>query len=292
MIWKFNKRFNNALVIDRKNFRFRKRRINALCRIYGYYIWTFFTPVRMGWYHQGGFRYNEKWEKVNIWTVVSYGIVIYLMMNKVAGWWVLLGILPNANLFATNSFLQDRYLYFGSIGIAVLLAPFLYQYPILLIIALTFYGTRAYMYSRQMQNDEAMYRENWRNHPNSDYAVNNLSFFLIHQKRFEEARVIIMRGLKINQRNKMLWYNLGVTWVSTGNLHTDGGKFRFLRAVDCWKKALEIEPRWNKPAEDLKNLIEFLIANKVITPNPKEGAKGPMIDIPMIKGLNVRPAEK
>lgn len=284
--WKFKMRFSKALVIDRENFKWHKRRINNLVRVYAYYVWTLFVPVRMGWYHQAGFRYNNKWDKFNIWTLCGYIIVFLLIKQGFFGWWFLLGLLPNMNVYVTNSFLQDRYLYFGSMGLAVIIAPLLYHYPMLAIIALTFYGTRAYMFSRQMINDETMYRENWRNHPNSDYAVNNLSFFLIQQKRHDEARVMILRALTFARDNKMLWYNLGVTWVAQGNLGSDEGKFRFLRAVDAWKMCLQIEPRWRKPAEDLEKLITFLIENKVITMNKDESNPNiAQIDIPMLGSL-------
>lgn len=138
------------------------------------------------------------------------------------------------------------------------------------------------MYSRHMKDDERMYRENWRNHPRSDHAINNLAFFLIRQKRYEEARAIIWRGLNIDRSNKMLWYNLGVTWASTGNLQTEEGKFRFLRAIDCWKKALAIEPRWKKPLDDMTKLTKFLEEQKIITRDPAQSNKaGPTIDIPV-----------
>jgi Tfp pilus assembly protein PilF len=153
---------------------------------------------------------------------------------------------------------------------------------------MSFYITRAYMYSRHLINDEEMYRENWRNHPNSDYAINNLSYFLIQQQRFDEARVVIMRGLAIDKTNKMLWYNLGVSWAAQGHFNNDEGKFRFLRALDCWKTALQIEPRWNRPAEDLKKLVKILVENKVLTLDQKEAAdptKGMTITLPNIIGL-------
>lgn len=284
--WKFKMRFSKALVIDRENFKWHRRRINNLVRVYAYYVWTLFVPVRMGWYHQAGFRYNNKWDKFNIWTLCGYIIVFLLIRQGFFGWWFLLGLLPNMNVYVTNSFLQDRYLYFGSIGLAAIMAPLLYHCPMLTIMALTFYGARAYMFSRQMYNDETMYRENWRNHPNSDYAVNNLSFFLIQQKRFDEARVIILRALTFARDNKMLWYNLGVTWAAQGNLGSDEGKFRFLRAVDAWKMCLQIEPRWRKPAEDLEKLITFLMENKVITLNKDDANPNlPQIDIPMLGSL-------
>lgn len=290
VLWKFHKRFTSALVIDRENFRFKARRIFTIIRIYGYYMWTFFVPVRMGWYHQAGFRYNEKWEKFNIWTLASLASCGIMATQGWQGVWWFAGILPNANLFATNSFVQERYLYFGSIGLCVAIAPFLHANPSLLLVAVTFYAVRAYMYSRNFKDDEGLYRENWRNHPKSDYAVNNLAYFLIQQHRYEEARVIILRGINMNDRNKMLWYNLGVTWAAQGNLNNDEGKFRFLRAVDCWKMALQIEPRWKKPSDDLQRMIQFLLDNKVISMNAGKGeASGANIDIPVdvtkIKGL-------
>jgi len=284
VLWKFNKRFTRGLVIDRDNFAWKTRKINTLVKVMSYYIWTIFTPVRMGWYHQAGFRYNEKWEKFNYLSLLSYAIIACLFFSGLGGWWYILGILPNSNVYATNSFLQDRYTYFASIGIAILLAPILQEYPILFYVAMTFYVTRSYMYSRHMKNDEKMYRENWRNHPKSDYAINNLCYFLIQQLRYDEARVIVERGLHINDRNKMLWYNLGITYAAQGNFANDEGKFKFIKALDCWKKCLEIEPRWAKPANDLKKLIKLLVDNKVLTLNPKEG-EGFSVSVPPIIGM-------
>lgn len=286
IIWKFNKRFTKALVIDRENFKLKARKLNTFSRIVAYYVWTLFVPVRMGWYHQAGFRYNDRWEKFNIWTLIGVCLIGFLIFKRLPGVWFLLGILPNSNLYATNSFLQDRYLYFCSVGIALIVAPLLVQYPVLFYCVMTFYITRSYMYSRHLINDEAMYRENWRNHPNSDYAINNLSYFLIQQHRYDEARVVVMQGISINRLNKMLWYNLGVTWAAQGNFGSDEGKFRFLRAIDCWKMALQIEPRWAKPAEDLKKLIKILVDNKVLTLEKNDAAPGGMtISMPTIVGV-------
>lgn len=285
VLWKFQKRFSKSLVIDKENFRFKLRKFNTLVRVVLYYCFCLFVPTKMGWYHQAGFRYNRAWEKFNIWALVGYifvGALIYYA--RFPGWWFLLFILPSTNLYATNSFVQDRYLYFASFGIALIVVPFLLQYPILFYCVLTFYGVRAYMYSRQLLNDESMYRENWRNHPQSDYAVNNLSYFLIQQKRYEEARVIILRGIELNKSNKMLWYNLGITWAATGHFNSDEGKFRFLRALDCWKMTLQIEPRWEKPANDIKKLVKILVEKKVLTVNVKDSV-GPVVEIPALTGL-------
>lgn len=286
VIWKFQKRFTKGLVIDRDNFAFRKRKFNTFARVVAYYIWCLFVPVRMGWYHQAGFRYNDKWEKFNYLTLCGYALIGALVFYfKVPGWIFLLGLLPVCNLYATNSFLQDRYLYVSSIGIAVIVAPYLAQYPALFWIATTFYVTRSYMYSRQLKDDESLYRENWRNHPQSDYAVNNLSYFLIQQRRYDEAQVVIERGLVINRSNKMLWYNLGITFASRGNVTTDEGKWKFIRALECWKTCLAIEPRWTKPAEDLKKLIKILVDHKIITLNAKEGVQGMSVSVPNLKGM-------
>lgn len=287
ILWKFNKRFTKALVLDRENFKFSWKKINTFARIILYYIWCFFVPVRMGWYHQAGFRYNKLWEKINYLTIVGFIVIVYFLIKPgIPGWWIILGLLPNSNLYATNSFLQDRYLYFGMIGLSILIAPYLLINSTILICAITFYVTRSYMYSRHLINDEEMYRENWRNHPYSDYAINNLSYFLIQQKRHEEARSIILRGIEISRLNKMLWYNLGVTWAAQGHFNSDEGKFRFLRAIDCWKMALQLEPRWAKPAEDMKKLIQILIDNKVLTIHKEDSIEGVSLEIPPISGIN------
>lgn len=283
LIWKFNKRFTKGLVIDRENFKFRPRKINVFAKMILYYTWTLFVPVRMGWYHQAGFRYNEKWEKFNYLTLVGYIMLIALVFYfKLPGWIFLFGLIPVSNIFATNSFLQDRYLYFASIGIAMIVSSFMNEW--IFIALMTFYITRTYMYSRHLKDDEKLYRENWRNHPKSDYAINNLSYFLIQQKRYEEARVVIERGLNIDQGNKMLWYNLGITHAAQGHFNNDEGKFKFIKALDCWKTCLRIEPRWTKPANDLKSLIKLLIEKKVLTLNQGE-SNGASIDLPNLVGV-------
>lgn len=287
IIWKFNRRFTAGLIIDRENFNFRIRKVNTFMRIIIYYIWTLFVPVRMGWYHQAGFRYNDKWEKFNYLTLIGYiTFFVLIFYFKIAGLWYLFCLFPNSNVYATNSFLQDRYTYFCSIGIAIIIAPLLSTYPALFYCAMTFYISRTYVYSRQLKDDESLYRENWRNHKNSDYAINNLSYFLIQQRRYEEARVVILRGLSIDGTNKMLWYNLGITNAAEGHFQTDEGKFKFMRALECWKKCLEIEPRWAKPAEDLKKLIKLLVDNKVITMNKDESSPhGISISVPNLAGM-------
>lgn len=285
ILWKFHKRFTVGLVLDRENFHFHKRKINALVRIYLYYLWTIIVPIRMGWYHQAGFRFNEKWCKINIYTVLAYIWVIWLMRQGTWGWWFILGVLPNANLFATNSFIQDRYIYFGSIALFVIAAPLFYNNPALLYIAATFYITRTYMHTRHLIDDERMYLENCRLHPHGGYAYNNLAFFLIQEKRLEEARVWCLKGIMSEPDSKMLWYNLGCTWAGMGHFNNDEGKSNFLKAVDCWKRCLQLEPRWRKPAEDLKTLLNLLIEKKVVTPNKNEGIPGAEITIPFLGDL-------
>ena len=290
LCWKFHKRFMNGLVIDRDNFNLKLRKANVFARIYIYYIFTLFVPTKMGWYHQAGFRYNQSWEKFNYITFSGY-LLIGIMFWKfpLAATWFILGLIPNSNVYSTNSFLQDRYLYFSSIGIAILVAPYLVAHPALFYCAITFYATRAYMYSRCMKDDEKLYRENWRNHPKSDYAINNLSYFLLQHRRYDEARVVIDYGLNVNPQNRMLWYNLGITHMSQGNFSNDEGKYRFIKALDCFKTALRIEPRWAKPAESMKNLIQILVDKKVITFNPQEALGGTNGNAEQVK--EAKPAE-
>jgi hypothetical protein len=287
--WKFYQRFTRALVIDRENFHFRTRRFNTIARIFAYYVGAFILPVKMGWYHTAGFRYNEKWELFNVFALIGYLIIFLCIKQGWPGWWFILCLLPNANINATNSFVQDRYLYTASFGLTLIAAQFLTNIPHEIVFCMvTAYAVKAYMFSRTMINDEELYRENWRNHPGSDYAVNNLSYFLIQQSRYDEARVVIHRGLEVKRDNKMLWYNLGITWAAQGNFRNDEGKFRFLRALDCWKMCLQIEPRWAKPAEDIKKIVNLMIENKVLSLQPQEGVPGGMVvDLPNLKGLGV-----
>lgn len=281
ILWKFKRRFTTSLVLDRENFRFRKRRLFALAKIYGYYLLSLVYPYKMGWYHQCGFKYNQKWEKFNYATLLSIIALLFIAQNDWRGWWFILGILPNANLFATNSFIQDRYVYFGSIGFFILLTPLLIHYEPIYFLILGAFMLRSFEYSTKLSNDESLYRENIRNHPYSDFAYNNLAYFLIQQHKYEEAKLVIFKGLEFAKDNKMLWYNLAICWASTGNLGSEEGRYRFLRSVECWKMALQLEPRWEKPAEDLKKMIKFLADNKVITTDKAEALPDAELQVPV-----------
>lgn len=284
VLWKFKKRFSvNALVMDRRNFHFRPRRFNNIVRVFVYYLASLCFPVTMGWYHDAGFGYNEKWDGFNIWAVIGYAVVIFIATQGYPGAWFLLGLLPQMNIFATNSYVQDRYLYFASMGLSIMLAPFFVQYPVLFVAACAIYMSKSYTYSRHMINDEQLYRENWRNHPRSEWAINNLAFFVIQKRGYEEARAYIDRGLAINKGNKMLWYNLGITWAATAHFQSQEGIQRFFRAMECWKKALQIEPRWKKPMEDLQKVVKILVDNKIVTLDKNLAAPGmPAIHAPLL----------
>jgi len=237
----------------------------------------------MGWYHDVGFGYNEKWDGFNIWAVIGYATIAFIMTQGFFGWWFLLGLLPQVNILVTNSYVQDRYLYFGSMGLALMTAPYLMQYPVLFVAIAAIFASKAYTYTRHMIDDEHLYRENWRNHKNADYAINNLSFFLIQNRRYEEARSYCQRALEMNKENKLVWYNLGVTYAATGNVNTEEGVQRFFRAMDCWKRALQIEPRWKKPAEDIQKIIKILMENKILTTDKNMALPGmPAIHTPIL----------
>lgn len=292
LIWKFNARFTKGLIVDRDNFKPKLRKLNTFARMTTYYIYCLFFPGKMGWYHQAGFRYNQLWEKFNYLTFIGYIILGFMVYSGIPGWWFILGFLPNSNIYATNSFLQDRYLYFCSVGAALIVSPILATYPEIFYCAITFYITRSYMYSKCLVNDEQLYRENWRNHPKSDFCINNLSYFLIQQRRYDEARVVIEQGLNINNSNRMLWYNLGITYAAQGHFGNDEGKFKFLKALECWKTCLHLEPRWIKPTNDLRNLIKMLLDHKVITQEKGDSANGMQITIPNLIGIKEMLDEK
>lgn len=287
ILWKFTRRFaQNALALDRENFHFRYKRFNCLARLLAYYTASLLFPVKMGWYHEAGFRYNKKWDGFNIWALAGYALAFWLCWAKwPQGSWYLLALLPNMNLFATNSFIQDRYVYFASMGLAWLGAEYLALYPMVIIAIAAIYASKTYGYTRHMVDDEHLYRENWRNHPASDYALNNLGFFTIQKRQYDEARCYTLRGLAIDRENRLLWYNLGITWAAKGHLGNDEGRLNFMRAIDCWKMCLQIEPRWAKPAEDMNKLIQYLVNNKVLTLQPQEAAsKTPVITAPNMEG--------
>lgn len=281
--WKFSKRFAiNALVMDRKNFHWRMRRLNNIARVYVYYIVQFLFPTKMGWYHQDGFCYNEKWDGFNVWALVGYISVFFLVQNPF-GLLFLLGMLPYVNILATNSYIQDRYLYFGGIGLSIILTPLLLKHPIIFVIIVTLYCYKSYSYSRRMLNDETLYMENIRNHPKSDYAVNNYGFFLIQARKYEEARSMLQHGLEINKDNKLIWYNIGVTWAASGSLNSEEGIQRFFRAMECFKRALQIEPRWKKPMEDIQKVVKVLVDNKILTLDKNQAIPNmPAIHTPLL----------
>jgi len=91
---------------------------------------------------------------------------------------------------------------------------------------------------------------------------------------------VVERGLTINPNNKMLWYNLGITYTAQGHFANEEGKLKLIRAIQAFNKCLKIEPRWEKPMKDLQKIIPKMIEMGVLVPNTSSEKGGMVVDIP------------
>lgn len=73
-------------------------------------------------------------------------------------------------------------------------------------------------------------------------ALNNQAILLSQESKYNEAIACLKRALVLDQKNELLWYNLGITYRDTGNLE---------KTKNCLKTAHQLNPDDQDVLEEL-----------------------------------------
>lgn len=221
----------------------------AILQTFARYGWHVLFPFQLSPYYDLGAELKE----VNVgfvlslaWLVGFVSIVIYAFKRfslvAVSLLLFLLQLLPVLNLLPHPIWVADRYLYFASFFLLWPLAlgglklkerfPAAGRYVLVILVALL--AGITWKQSLVWQSSETLWKEVLQRYPDSTLAHLNLGDLYRNQERFDEAELLLERGLALEPKNPKLLGNLGAVLV---------GKKEYERALRILEDSLRIQPR-------------------------------------------------
>lgn len=145
----------------------RPRKLILLFKTYGYYFWSCFFPVKIGFYHNAvtkiGITKNYNEQVYNLDKHFYLGVLaVYLVItNMIFNWnpairglvWFSICILPFCNLFTISQPIGFRYSYYANIGLMYFLAMNIINYPWAIGVFLGAYIMKLWTYMPAYKDD-------------------------------------------------------------------------------------------------------------------------------------------
>ena len=178
--------------------------------------------------------------------------------------WFFIALLPVSNIFPINEYyLYERWLYFPSIGIFLLLAErihFIYQikkfriFSIFLVIGLlAFYASLTVRQNRYWKEPITFYQRNLKYAPENWRFYHELGAEYMHTGKIPEAITLYQQALKINPNLSGTYYNLGNAYWAVRETSP---------AIASYRRALEIDPHYAEAYINLGNIYYSLGKNE------------------------------
>lgn len=227
----------------------------------GYYTQLCIFPKRMGLYHTYGFHYDENLEKED--KMFWMGFVLFLTMIwmffsgsfliRFGILWYLSYMVIFLNWITIHQFVTERYCYIGNIGLCLILAGVLVNFPVVFALVCGLHIMRTWAHLPTFLNEVAFYQSNIWNFPDSEVAFANLGVTYLNCGLVGSAMDMWTISSKINSQYDVAWYNLHSTVKQRGDL---------LRAKEYLTKAVSsplchFKEMWGKELETLEKEISF-----------------------------------
>jgi tetratricopeptide (TPR) repeat protein len=204
---------------------FTLRKIPVMTKVLAYYMRINLFPNKLSFFREYGRQYtNDKGVKEQLesynarfWYSLA-GIVAFVAV----GWqfsplgvaWFVVTLLPFTQFKILGQFIAERYLYLPQLGIYMIIAGALGQYPIAMAIILTAYIYRTHIYIPSFRKIETLYKNGIVNYPKcvSNYA--NLGERYLHRGQTHRARRLLEHGLTLEPKSFLCHCNLAAYWIS------------------------------------------------------------------------------
>lgn len=227
-----------------------------------YYTRLCFFPKRMGLYHIYGYLQTPEmlkedrifWQGFILAIVMGLGLYYGNAVVRFGILWWLTYILIFLNWITIHQFVTERYCYIANIGLCLLLAYALQNYPIVLAFVVGLYMMRIWVHLPTYEDEVPFYQSNIWNFPASEVAFANLGVVYIKRGLIGSAMDMWAISLKINKDYDVAFYNISSTLKSRGQLQ---------QAYDNLKKAVNsptchFKELWSKELQALAHEIEYV----------------------------------
>ncbi len=218
------------------------RKLAVMPKVVAYYIQIALVPNQLCFFRQFGFEYSKDSKTKK--EMDSFNFEFYLsaalcIVFAVAGWtispfgtlWFFMMILPFSQFKMLGQFIAERYSYLPNVGIAIILATALKEYPYLLTVLVSLYAYRTHMYIPAYRHMRDLYLDGIRNYPECVTNYANLAELYLQSNEPLKAYQTLEQGFKLQADCFLLHCNMAAYWIQVNNLQ---------RALVHSKRAVEV----------------------------------------------------
>lgn len=229
---------------------FNLRKFVVMFKTLWYYVKLLPFPLHLGLYHEFGYHYDEKMERVDgnfLCGFISVCLLGYLawqgpFLVTFSIIWMVVYWLIFSNAITANQFVVERYVYFPCLGFSILFAYIFKDYPILFWFIAGMYMARTMLHLWTFKSHKDFYWSNWLNFRNSEVALGNLGVCYVNEGKTGTAIDTWTQASNINPFYDVSWYNLYSIFKSHGLL-LEAKKF----LESCLKsKTVHFRDQWEK----------------------------------------------
>jgi hypothetical protein len=227
-----------------------------------YYTRLCVFPKRMGLYHTFNYHYSESTEKEDKWFWFGF---LLLLLFGVGFWfggyavrfailWYFAYVFIFLNWITIHQFVSERYVYIPVIGICLLMALALQNYPIVFAFITGLYLMRTWVHLPTYQDEVLYYQSNIWNFPDSEVAFSNLGVTYLKLNLYGSAMDMWAISVKINPNYDVGYYNMSSVMRQKGDLVR--AREYLLKAVSS--PACHFKETWDKELIQLDHELAYI----------------------------------
>jgi protein O-mannosyl-transferase len=246
-----------------KGTKFNLRKPIVALKTLAYYTQLCLFPAHMGIYHKWGYHYDKDMEKEDSMFYLGFllfiGLVwLFIVGNPIVRFgliWYFSFLFIFLNWITIHQFVSERYCYIANIGLCIILANYLYPYPVVGAFILGLYLMRTWQHLPTYCEETRFYMSNIWNFPDSEVSMANLGVILMRAGLQGMAMDYWSAAIKINPDYDVPYYNL----YSTQKLKGDfvNARKNLIGAINT--PTCHFRDMWTK---ELANFDKELIQNK------------------------------
>ena len=254
-------------------------KIIVAIKTYAYYTLLCFFPKRLGLYHTYEYHYSEKTEKEDrmFWLGFLFLIITGLLwyygdyIIRFAILWYIAYLFIFLNWITIHQFVSERYCYIPVIGICILSAYALQNFPILFALIVGLLLMRTWMHLPTYNDEVMFYQSNIWNHPNSEVAFTNLGVVYMRLNLIGSAIDMWEISTRINPDYDVGYYNVHSTLKGKGDLiHARENLIKALNSKQC-----HFKEAWTKELGELDHEIQYVNEINILSKQLAELEKDP-----------------
>lgn len=202
------------------------RRFFVVIKTIWYYLKMIVFPKRLGLFHTFGYHFEDpiNYADRSFWlgivSLVALSFLAYFSEFPVRFGivWFFVYLTVFMNFVTAMQFVSERYVYFPSLGFALVLGYFIQDYPIILAFLLGIYVMRVWVHLPSFQNEVRFYESNVFNFPDSEVAMGNLGVSYLNHGMAHKAFDTWQEATRQNPLYDVPWYNLYSIYKQNGDI--------------------------------------------------------------------------